>query len=288
MVVKTFAIEEPDTIDEVLEMLADDEDGVRLIAGGTGLTPLIRNGFFAPTTLVSLRRVAPQLSGLSDAGNGELRLGAMVTLRTIEQTSWISHQVPAMQQALRSLGTVRLRNVATVGGALAFAHPQMDLPPLLLALDARIRVRSGEGERWIEAADFFRGIYEAAIEDRELIIELALPALANHRGLYRKVTARTVDDWPVLGIAVVARLEESHVRDIRVALGALSDRAQRLPDLENALSAVAPTLKRIRSAADDAADSIEYHDGPTTTARYQRQLVKVHLRRALETVLLGS
>lgn len=287
MVTTMLSIESPRSIDEALGLLSTSDESVRPIAGGTGLGLLMKHGFFQPTMLVNLRHLASELTDVGVAPDGALHMGSMITLRSLEVSQKVFQHAPVLRQALRSLATVRLRNVAQLGGAIAHGDPQMDLPPVLLALDARIRVRSARGERWIGAPDLFLGYYETAVENDELILEIVLPAMPGNRGVYRKCTARTVDDWPILGIAVVVTVQNDQPGELRVAVGAVADHAQRLPSVETALSNFTQTSAEIREVAEEAANRLQYSDRLTASAMYQRRLVAVHLRRVLEEVLLG-
>jgi CO/xanthine dehydrogenase FAD-binding subunit len=150
-----------------------------------------------------------------------------------------------------------------------------------------VRVQSRRGERSIAADDIFLGYYETGVESDELVMDLVLPPLGDHRGTYRKITARSIDDWPLLGIAAVARFVAGAMTQVRVGIGALGDHAQRVPSVE-ALSGSDPTLDDIREAAEVAADGLDYHEGGMASPAYQRQIVATHLRRALEDVVLGT
>lgn len=283
-----FAIEEPRSVSAALELLGEGDETVRAIGGGTGLSLLMKYGFFEPTALVSLRHLGPELAGIDVTEEGGLRLGAMTTLRDLEDSAEVAQRAPLLRHALKVLATIRLRNMAQLGGAIAHGHPQMDTPPVLLALNAHVRVASHRGERSIDAADLFLGYYETAVEDDELILDVTIDPLGSHRAAYRKITARAVDDWPMLGVAAIGMRTDGRVSDLRVAVGALTDRAQRLPVAEEALVGTAGSAADIEAAASAAADSIDYHDSSSASAAYQRHIVAVHVRRALDEVLAST
>lgn len=287
MMSPTFSIVAPHTVEEALDLLAARDESVRPIGGGSGLALLIKYGLFEPRTLVHLRHLVPELAGVEATADGGLRLGALSTLRDLEEAPQISTRAPVLKDALQSVGSIRLRNVAQLGGAIGHGDPRMDLPPVLLAVDARVRVTSQRGERWIAAKDLFRGYYETAIEDDELILEVVLPPLGEHRGAYRKVTARTAEDWPMIAVVVIASRDSRGIKDLRAAVGAISDRPQRLSSLEDSISGPPPTSAEIEELATDAAARLEFDDAPSALADYLRQLVAVNLRRALETVVTG-
>lgn len=279
-----FAIAEPLSIDEAIGLLSDDDETVRPIAGGTGLALLMRYGFFQPTRLVSLRRLSGEMSRIEAGPDGSLTIGALATARDLERSHVIAEHAPMMLDALRRLSSIRVRNVATLGGSLAHGHPQQDLPPVLIALDAQVRARGRSGERWIPAEELFRGYYETALGCGELITEVAIPASGGTHGCYRKVTARTAEDWPILGLAVRAGVADGRMHGVRIAVGALADRAERLPAAERLLEGEPPTEAVLRHAADQAAALAECHGGPGASAEYRRTLLAVHLLRALRDV----
>ncbi len=276
-----FVIEEPRSLEEAVEMLSTSDENVRPIAGGTGLVLLLRYGFFEPTRLISLRRLPSDLAAIRTGDDGSLTIGALATARDLERSAALAQHAPMMVEALARLSSVRVRNVATVGGCLAHGHPQMDLPPVAIAMDARVRARSAEGERWIAAEDLFRGYYETALSGHELVTEMCIPPRGAARGRYQKVTARTFEDWPIVGIAARCECDGDRIADARVAVGAVGDHAQRLPSAEDALRGERRTECVLRHAAEVAADSVECHGDPTASEEYRRALIRVHLLRVL-------
>ena len=133
---KHFELLEPATLEEAVSLLDPEDASVRAIAGGTALLLLMKTRLFQPTRLVSLRRLNSALRTVRSDKAGALRIGAMSTLTDLEHSSLIAEAVPVMSRALRTLSNVRIRNVATIGGHLAHGDPHMDLPPILLTLDA--------------------------------------------------------------------------------------------------------------------------------------------------------
>ena len=283
-----FTIEAPTALGDALELLAQGDETVRVVGGGTGLTILMKYGFFEPTKLINLGRLPAEYARIEAAENGDLHIGALATLRAVERASDVAQHAPVLVQTMARLSTVRVRNVARVGGAIAHGHPQMDLPPVLIALGARVKVESIHGSRWIDAEDLFLGYYETAIRDDEIVTAVMVPARPSTRARYRKVTARTQDDWPLLGLAASATTENGTVTGLRAAIGGITDSATLLPDVASQLVGSAPTRDRLDEVAQDVAGTLDFHDNGNGSARYQRHLVGVHLRLLLEDVLLNS
>ncbi|HEX6528429.1 MAG TPA: FAD binding domain-containing protein [Burkholderiales bacterium] len=242
-----FELLEPATLAEAVALLEDED--TRPFSGGTALMLMMKAGVLRPKRLVSLRRL-----GLDRIESGaSLRVGAMTTLRVLEKSEAVQRGWPVITKMLRTLSNVRVRNVATVGGALAHAEPHMDLPPLLAALGARVTIN---GERSMPVEELYAGYLENTLRRNELITHVDIPSLGSKRAAYLKCTTRSADDWPAVGVAVVLGQEE------RIFVCAATDR---------------PT--RIGSEKDIADLPIEgdLHG----SAEYKRQLLKVYLKRAM-------
>src|SRR5438045_4197615 len=136
---------------------------------------------------------------------------------------------PVIADTLLTHSNVRVRNVATLGGNLAHADPHMDLPPVLIALDASVRVAGAAGERVIAVEDLFTGYLETVLANNELITAVSIPPQTGRGAAYAKITARTADDWPALGLAVSIHAEGGILREARIAIGAATETARRLP-----------------------------------------------------------
>jgi carbon-monoxide dehydrogenase medium subunit len=155
---------------------------------------------------------------------------------------------------LRTLSNVRVRNVATVGGALAHADPHMDLPPVLCALGAHVVIQGPKGERRIPVEELYAGYLETTLQPGELITRVDVRALGKRRAAYLKCTTRSADDWPAVGVAVV---------DDRIFVSAATDRPTRL-------------------ASPDAIDGLRIEGDLHGSAEYKKQLLRVYVRRAMD------
>ena len=277
-----FELLEPATVDEAVALLDPDDPGVRAIAGATALVPMMKARLFQPTRLVSLRRLDGAMRGVRDQDGG-LRIGALTTLTELEQSSRVRAAAPVMSRALGTLSNVRIRNVATLGGHLAHGDPHMDLPPVLMTLGARVRAVSRRGERWIDVNDLVLGYYQTAIAADELIADVHVPAQpADARTWYERFTALSADDWPAVGVAVWYRAAGGHIAEARVAVSAATERPVPVPSAEAILTGAAPDEAAFRKAADAAADAVEPLADIRGSATYKREMVRVHVRRALE------
>jgi aerobic carbon-monoxide dehydrogenase medium subunit len=245
-----FELAEPKSLAEALALL--DADDARPFGGGTALMLMMKAGVLRPRRLVSLRNL-----GLATIeANGGLRIGAMATLRSLERSEVARKGWPVIARALRTLSNVRVRNVATVGGALAHADPHMDLPPLLAALGAKVFVAGKSGERSLPVEDLYAGYLENTLNS-ELITHVEVPALGKRSAAYLKCTTRSADDWPAVGVAVSLGEED------RIFVSAATDRPMRI-------------------ANEAAIDGLRIEGDLHGSADYKRHLLKVYLRRAVD------
>lgn len=267
-----FELAEPKSLAEACALL--NEDGARPLSGGTALMLMMKAGVFRPTRLVSLRKLG--LEEIDAAAEGSLQIGAMTTLGALERSAAVKRAWPVLTRTLRTLSNVRVRNVATVGGALAHADPHMDLPPLLSALGASVTVAGPQGERSVAVGDLYAGYLENSLQRNELITRLNIPALGKRRAAYLKCTTRSADDWPALGMAVVLDGEEA-----RVVMSAATDKPTRLLCAEKILKGKLGDEKALKQAGEAAAEEVQIESDLHGSAAYKKQLIRVYLARTI-------
>ena len=280
-----FEMVEPASLKEALALLDPQEPAIRPVAGGTALMLMMKAGVFTPTRLVCLHRIEPNFSGITLGGSGELRIGAMATLRAVEKDSNIAARLPVLAQAMRTLSSVRVRNVARVGGALAHGDPHMDLPPVLAALGARISIAGPNKDREMPLEQLYTGYYETVLEKNELITAATVPALNGRKAAYMKVTSRTADDWPSLGVAVSFAFKDGTIGDPLVVVSAATEKVTRMAAAERVLQGATPDDATLRRAGDAAADEVQTLSDAHGSAPYKRELLRVYLRRAVRQAL---
>jgi carbon-monoxide dehydrogenase medium subunit len=206
----------------------------------------------------------------------------MTTLADLERSSEVRRHAPIITQTLLTLSNVRVRNVATVGGALAHGDPHMDLPPVLMALGASITILGPDGERSLPVEDLFSGYYETVLAKNELIASVHVPAQRSRQAAYVKVTTGSADDWPALGIAVVIEGNGDAVTSARLVASAATEKAARLKAAEAILSGQRLDETVLRRAADAAVDESEFIADVRGSVPYKRELMRVYVRRAVQ------
>ncbi len=282
-----FELAEPGTLDEALALLDPDDASVRPLGGGTALMLMMKAGVFQPTRLVSLRKIKA-LRRIAVGSDGSLVIGALTPLSDVEHSAEVGKHAAVVVRTMRRLSNVRVRNVATIGGNLAHGDPHMDLPPVMMALDATIVVSGRGGERILPVEDLFAGYYETVLKPGEIITELRVPAQGSRRAAYLKVTTGAADDWPALGVAVSLRPDGKTMRDVRVVVSAATEKAIRLKSVEAILSGASIDEAVLVRAGDAAAEEAETVSDVRGSAPYKRELVRVYVRRAVRRALDGE
>jgi aerobic carbon-monoxide dehydrogenase medium subunit len=284
-----FELVEPASLGEAIALLDPDDPAVRPIAGGTALMLMMKAGVFRPTRLVSLRKLTRLNARIAAAKDGALTIGAMTPLALVERSPEVARAAPVIPRAMRRLSNIRVRNVATIGGNLAHGDPHMDLPPLLIALNAEVAVVGANGahaaERTIAVEDLFAGYFETVLAKNELIAELRIPPQGRARAAYLKVTTGSAEDWPALGVAVALEAEGKAVKSARVVVSAATEKATRLKGVERLLAGAAVDEKMFARAGDAAAEEVECITDVRGSAAYKRELTRVYVGRALREAL---
>ncbi len=279
-----FELVEPTTLKEAIALIDPDDPTVRPIAGGTALMLMMKAGVFQPRKLVSLRKLDGAMSGIKTTAEG-LTIGAMTPLSVVEHSPEVARQAPVIRRIMPRLSNVRVRNVATVGGALAHGDPHMDLPPVAIALGARVRIAGSGGERELAVEELLTGYYETALKPDELIVALHVPAQNKLRAAYCKVTAGSADDWPALGVAVAVEADGRTIKSARVVVSAATSRAMRLPSAEKALAGSHADDTTLNAAGDAAAAEADIIADVRGSAAYKRELLRVYVGRAVRAAM---
>lgn len=281
---RPFALHRPSSLDDVADLLVEHRGESALYAGGTELLLLLKEGFLRVGNLIDVKRV-PGLGEVT-VEDGSVVIGATVTHRMVERSVPLRAACPIVPAVARHVANVRVRNVGTVGGNLAFADPHSDLATLFLALDGSVRLWTAGREREVPLAEFVQGPYETAREEDEIVTAVRLrPWRAETVAAYVKFG---MYERPTLGIALALTLDADAgaVADARVAVGCIGPRPQRLTVTEDLARGrtVTDVLADAEHLATVAAESVEPIDDLHGSADYKRDMTRVFLRRALEVV----
>jgi carbon-monoxide dehydrogenase medium subunit len=280
---RPFELHRPSTLGEAAALLADRPEAA-LYAGGTELLLLLKARLVHLADLIDLKRI-PDLGGLAEA-DGHLVIGATVTHRGLERSDLVRARWPLVADVAAHVANVRVRNVGTVGGNLAFADPHSDLATLFLVFDATVRLAAAAGARELALADFVRGPYETARRPDELLAGVRLrPWPPRTVGVYVKFG---LYERPTLGLALALTLNAAgRIAAARLAVGCVSARPHRIASAEGALVGHEPAA--VSGLADEfgalAAEAIDPVSDLHGSSDYKRELTRVFARRALAAAI---
>lgn len=281
----TFDYHEPASLDEALSLLRQYGEDAHLIAGGTSMVIMMRQGLIRPAHVIGLRKLR-NLRGLGLTPQGGLEIGALSTHRDVERSAMVERFFPPLCETFGHVATVRIRNQATVGGNIVHADPAQDPPPMLLALEAEIVVASDGKERTIPATEFFRDFFEVALEPGEIVTAIRIPPLpAGARGTYVKFLPQSKDDYATVSVAAVVKLgADGTCEDVRIGLGALGPTPLRARKTEAALKGKKLDDKLVAEAAALVRDEVDPLDDIRGSAGYKREMARVWTERAVKSL----
>lgn len=278
-----FTYHEPKSMGDVIDLLDSYGTRAMVIAGGTDLVVKMKLGKCEPEHVISLRSV-PGLNEIK-YNDGELRIGAMVRHRQLERSAPIRQRFSLLGDAVDNLGSVQIRNLATIGGNLCNAAPCADTAGPLMVLDAVLLVEGPSGERSIPIKEFFRGPSETVLAGNEVLKEIIVPELPPGAcSRYIKYTRRKAMDLPLLGVAMILVTGNGGevCKEARIGLTLCAPVPIRATAAENYLAG-----KTLSSAVWEEAGVLAVNESNPrtsfrTTAEYRKKIISALLPRAAD------
>src|SRR5581483_11998214 len=267
MTIQSFDLLQPRSLSEAVALLAEHGDEARPLGGGTTLVILMKQRALHYPYLVDLQTV-PGLNEIQREADG-VRVGALATHRMVESSALIRQAFPALADAFSRIGNVRVRQTASVGGNLAHGDYRLDPPPALLVLGAEVNVIGPSGARAIPLKNFFRGMYETALQPADILT------------LYLRYSALSANDWPCLGVAAFLRKAAGRCRELRIALGGVAATPVLIEGLEFAADHEidADLIERL-------CDQVDRQIAPSADLRgsewYKRRMARLFVKKAVE------
>lgn len=278
---RAFDMYLPGSFDEASALLV--EHDATPIAGGTALMTLMKEGVFQPDALVNLRSLSSEHDYIEER-DGVVEVGGLTPLRDIETSPLVEERLPVVASCLGEVASIRVRNVATIGGNLAHADPNLDLPPVLAGLDAELVLHGPDGERVVPLREFVRGYYDTDLGPGELVKALRVP-VTDRRGVYLKHRSLSAVDWPCVGVAAFLDPGGSVPE---VFMNSVADSPIFRVDGLDDVFADGATTAAIERAGELAADQCDPIDDVRGSAWYKRRMADVFTRRAITCVLEGG
>ncbi|MET0586043.1 MAG: xanthine dehydrogenase family protein subunit M [Candidatus Binatia bacterium] len=283
-----FDFYQPATLAEASRLLRDNGPGGRFLAGGTDLVIAMKEKGLLPKYIVDLKQV-PGLNGIRENGDGSLSIGALTTMYAIETSRLIQTKYPFLAQSAAEVGSIQIRNRATVGGNMANATPSADVAPSLIALNSTAKIASASGERVVAMEDFFRGPGQNVMNADEILTEITIPKTGSQQvGEYIKFSPRDMMDLAYIGVAVAYDFAgDKKTSGVRIVLGAVAPTPIRARNSEALLEGKILTEALAAQAGDEAARESKPISDVRSSADYRRAMVGVMTKRAILNAAVG-
>ncbi|WP_280155798.1 xanthine dehydrogenase family protein subunit M [Piscinibacter sp. XHJ-5] len=278
MIPSAFDYVRPDSLSDALALLARHRDAAKPMSGGHSLLPMMKLRLAAPDLVVDVNELG-ELHGIT-VGRNEVVVGAATTHATLEHHPEVAAALPLMPVVACQIADATVRNRGTLGGSLAHADPSADWPAAMLAQNAVFEVAGSSGSRSIAARDFFKGLFETALQPGELIVAVRIPVAANTRVAYRKFR-HPASGYAVVGVAVVLDYDKGRCGGGCIAITGFADHAFRAERAEAELSKHVGEPSHIERLLDLAFDGVAPIEDRFADAEYRLQLARTMLRRAL-------
>jgi carbon-monoxide dehydrogenase medium subunit len=263
----SFNYHTPSSLDEAITLLSQNSDA-KLLAGGHSLLPAMKLRLATPSAIIDMKHLRSSLQYIKEDGV-VIAIGALTTHAAIAASSLVQQKIPVIAQTAAHIGDMQVRNMGTIGGALAHADPAADFPAAILAADAQMVIQGASGKRTVNASDFFQGFFATAVQAGEILVEIRVPvhSQASYQKFYHPASG-----YAVCGVAAVVDNGKTRIGITGVASG-----AYRASGVESALEAGSS----IEDAATNAIDGVDVLEDPFANAAYRSQLAKELTKRAI-------
>ncbi len=275
-----FKYYEPSSLDEAVELLDQFGSEAKIIAGGTDLLVQIKMGTIRPKYIINIKKIK-ELEVIEDKGD-HLIIGALTRLRTIEKNKIVKERFYALYEAVKSMASIQIRNMATIGGNLCNASPAADTAPPLMVYNAELIVYGPQGYRNISIQEFFIGPKKIVLKHNEILAYIKIPYVNKRHGSAFIKIARTSMDLAKASVATKLVLNENNIiEDIGIALGSVAPTPVRAKSVEKYLLNKKFDQELIREASRLVLQDINPITDVRSTAEYRRWISQIIVYDAL-------
>jgi len=274
------------TVEEALGLLSKYREEAKIIAGGQSLLVLMRQGLLSPEYVIDIKGISDLDYIRYDDVDG-LRIGALTTHRSIERSELIKEHYRVLSEMERNLATIQTRNWGTVGGNLCYGHHSGDLAPVLISLNAKLKVARLGGERVIDIEAFTKDLLEVDLEPDEMLLEIQVPPLKPYTGIAYEKLMVMQGDIGIVGASVLLRLNSSDgvCEEARIGLSGASTVPFRALEAEGVLVGRRIDDSVLREAAEVASEKADPPSDVHGSSVYRREMIKVFVRRVGKVAL---
>jgi carbon-monoxide dehydrogenase medium subunit len=268
------------SLDHAIELLGRDGGEARVLAGGQSLIATLNMRLSSPDLLVDINTI-PGLDGIA-VKDGILEIGALVRHAEAERSDLIAQHAPLIALALPHIGHLAIRNRGTIDGSIAFADPAAELPACLVALDGEISIAGPGGPRSIAAKQFFRGLFETALEPHDVLTAIRVPLAKRDSRFGFAEFSRRHGDYAMIGLAAQARAERGGLHDVRLVYFGVGPTPVCARHAEAALTG---NPGRIAEAVSALARDLDPPDDLQATGTVKKHLAGVLLERVAQQLM---
>jgi aerobic carbon-monoxide dehydrogenase medium subunit len=279
MIPAPFAYYRPRSLDETLALLAQHGDDIRVVAGGHSLVPMMKLRLARPEHLVDLQDLE-ELRGIRTGADGII-IGAMTTQHQLIGAELLTAKCPIIREAALQIADPQVRYCGTLGGNVANGDPGNDMPAVMMALNARYRLRRRDGEREVAAREFYRGVYSTALQPGEILAAINIPVPAEGHGYAYEKQKRKVGDYATAAAAVMLTMAGGVCTSAAITLSNVGETPLFAKDAGDAVlgtnlddTAISEAVRRARAIANPSADG---HG----SVEFRTHIAGVMVRRAL-------
>ena len=278
---KSFDFFEPTTLAEASRLFA--EEHAQLLAGGTDLVIGMKASTETPQSVISLQKIQG-LDSITSDSDGGITIGAMTKVREVELSDDVQKYHTALAEGASEIGSIQIRNLATIGGNIAHASPAADTVAGLLVADAQVDIASADGGRSVPINELFTGPGQTVLKPGEIITQFRLPnpASGSH---YIKHKIREVMDLAFIGVASAVNIDNGTITDARIGLAAVAPTPIRATEAEDLLKGKEITAELLEQAGEAAATATSPISDLRCSAEHRKEMVNVLTRRTLQLAI---
>lgn len=274
----------PTSVAETIGLLQQHPEG-KIVAGGHSLLPMMKLRLAEPESLIDIGRISG-LSGIKDAGD-HITIGPLTTYHEVINSDVITSSLPVLADAANQIGDIQVRNRGTIGGSCAHADPASDMPALMLALNATFKATGPNGDRSIDASDFFVDFFTTALEADEVLTEINVPKLGAHGGAAYAKFSHPASGYAVVGVAAVVDMNGGNIGSARIGITGTGPVAYRATAVEQALAGKSGD-SAIEAAASHATDGVDVNGDIFASPEYRAHLAQVYTKRAVAAAVANA
>jgi carbon-monoxide dehydrogenase medium subunit len=283
---KDFEYFAPKTVEEALPLLSQYKGEAKIIAGGQSMLVIMRQGLLAPEYVVDIKGISALDYMTYDERQG-LKIGALTTHRTIEKSPVIQKHFGVLSEMETNLATIQTRNWGTIGGNLCHGDPAGDPVPILITLDAKLKLKSLSGERMVAMEGFSKDILEVDLEPDEMLIEIQVPVPRSHTGFAHEKLMAMQGDAGIVGAAASITLKPGNgiCEDARIVLSNAASIPLRAKEAERCLIGKKINADLLTEAGEVASKEANPPSDVHGSEEYRREMIKVFVKRAANKAL---